>query len=295
MSKTQNVIKKIKEPVLWQIILAGILYLVPWYVPWHIAGCLGLIIVFLVFLLVFRYPKVEQQFFGGIGLLALILLLLFAGFIKNEEIYQKQYLLQKNGFNEAKVFAQEELHLLVAMQLPSIFESYLQLYSFNPNAQIRNGLCLVTIYPDAELIQNLLDKTQQIGLKEVSLHEIGHCVDFYWNRAESIAPMDRKEALDDGQLFLDAERKTTTKRWREIFADLFLVGYLRIYETKDQADKKIEALIRWRKLRGINDHTTDCWVEESKKYSTPKTPTEIVSWAHQIRSSANCELAFKEK
>ena len=133
----------------------------------------------------------------------------------------------------------------------------------------------------------------------VAFHELGHCVDESRDQASfkdphvgtaSIAPGDRA-GVKDIQTYVVAERKVQTKLWREIYADLFAVGYVGL-EWKGDAPVFQRALLNERIAHAPDDptHATACWIQAALKASPPDSLATLSQWADARRASAPCEL-----
>jgi uncharacterized membrane protein len=145
-------------------------------------------------------------------------------------------------------------------------------------------------------------------IKGIMMHEFGHCLDisrdypsFAKNTpriysSHSISPT-WSANVKDIDSFLDASEKESTELWREVFADIFAVGYWKLAEpTRFQ-----ELAFELRQLRanrpGDVTHETSCWIDNAVKASSPNNYNSLVEWSDLQRANfyAKCNLNTKLK
>ncbi|KUZ97531.1 hypothetical protein WI40_14740 [Burkholderia ubonensis] len=172
------------------------------------------------------------------------------------------------------------------------------------NMAIQAGYCLLgfnepsfssTFSPPSEVDPALWQRG-------ILMHEFGHCLDVsrdlpppagggisHW----SIAPQD-SGAVHDLDSYLAVEDRRSTVLWREVFADVFAIGYWRLNDAH-AAPALADALYRKRKKLAGNDedHATMCWLQYAASDRAPPLPATnhgLLAWADAARSTAPCKV-----
>ena len=141
-----------------------------------------------------------------------------------------------------------------------------------------------------------------LWVRGVAVHELGHCVDMWRDLVDAtkrkvsthaIAPVHATN-VSDLPGYLVAAEQPATQQWREVFADIFLVGYWRL-TAPEQATGLTDALSAYREAKANDDliHYTTCWVDLAKKAPAPKELSELIAWADDQRATAACQLSAK--
>ncbi|HCG3536037.1 TPA: hypothetical protein NJU96_002246, partial [Acinetobacter baumannii] len=177
---------------------------------------------------------------------------------------------------------------------------------------LMNGYCALN-YSDVssqdmkqEMIKNiskdkLAKERLDIPKMAIMMHEFAHCIDikrdyltFNINAANSdkttilgtnaIAPKFRSHVKD---LMSYQELGSASTLWKEVFADLYMAGYLYVNHPSI-AD---QAVNNWSKLRAKNTkddegHSTSCWLNIAQTLPKPRSNNELINWADNIRSTS---------
>lgn len=141
-----------------------------------------------------------------------------------------------------------------------------------------------------------------LWVRGVAIHELGHCVDTWRDLAlaasrkvatHSIAPVQATKVSDIND-YLAATEEPATQQWREVFSDIFLVGYWRL-SAPDQAPALIDALVAHRDANAQNDrvHYTTCWVNLARRSPLPDDLKGLLAWTDSLRDDASCQLTAK--
>ncbi|MCF4339458.1 hypothetical protein QWI41_18945, partial [Acinetobacter baumannii] len=153
----------------------------------------------------------------------------------------------------------------------------------------------------------LLNENLDIPKLSIMMHEFAHCIDikrdyltFNINADNSnkttilgtnaITPKFRSHVKD---LITYQEFGSASTLWKEVFADLYMAGYLYINHP-GIADQIVQ---NWSKLREKNaeddeGHSTSCWLNIAQKLPKPKTNKELITWSDNIRSTSKCKSDF---
>ncbi|MCJ0779999.1 hypothetical protein MNL18_17520 [Acinetobacter baumannii] len=183
---------------------------------------------------------------------------------------------------------------------------------------LMNGYCSLNYsdvssqYMKKEMIKNisnkrLLNENLDIPKLSIMMHEFAHCIDikrdyltFNINADNSnkttilgtnaITPKFRSHVKD---LITYQEFGSASTLWKEVFADLYMAGYLYINHP-GIADQIVQ---NWSKLREKNaeddeGHSTSCWLNIAQKLPKPKTNKELITWSDNIRSTSKCKSDF---
>jgi hypothetical protein len=132
----------------------------------------------------------------------------------------------------------------------------------------------------------------------VAVHEFGHCLDMSRDQptfadshvgVASIAPSARAQ-VHDLKTYLRATKALPTKLWREVYADLFAIGFAKL-KWRDAAAFD-GALVDARVMHESEDpvHATACWDRWALKQTPPDNVLGLRAWADTMRSSAPCTL-----
>jgi len=133
----------------------------------------------------------------------------------------------------------------------------------------------------------------------VAVHELGHCVDLARDQSSfrdghvgtaSFSPRDRI-AVTDVHSYNAVERRPATKLWREVYADLFSVGYAKLVWPADAAVFE-RLLIAKRSSNAKFDpvHASSCWLRAAVAVAAPRDLASLPAWADDLRSTTPCAL-----
>lgn len=230
----------------------------------------------------------------------------------NMEHQKKKYYLEieaeqqnENGFLKVKTFA--DSHFGIPLRLGGYDESWALTELNIPQASVASlrtetGYCTINLSKGN--INHMYKSSKYIGsLQEWELlilaHEFAHCLDRTRDLSprmggnvlsKSSLPPALRKGVKDINSFLKAEEDKSTVKWREIFADLFAIGYMQI-EYPDNAKSLKDSLIYYRKdYSGESTHETSCWLKYSSEFYKPKSLSEVNNWADFIREKAPCKL-----
>lgn len=184
---------------------------------------------------------------------------------------------------------------------------------------ILNGYCALN-YTDKSLedlksgILKNISKTelnaQQVDIAKITImaHELAHCLDmkrdfstFNLDKVkdskspilskQAIAPKLRKSIVDM-ETYLDASSTPESTLWKEIFSDLYAIGYLYVHHPLI-ADQVAQRLDKFRaKQKNDPDHATSCWLKLAQQSSKPTSNDQLIEWADHIRENKNCQSNF---
>jgi hypothetical protein len=169
---------------------------------------------------------------------------------------------------------------------------------------LQPGYCLLSVWPHgvaASFSSNAaVGIDDRLVLRIIVMHELGHCVDmsrdagsFADPRAgtRSVAPKDAAGVHDVASLY-EAGRRNSTGQWREVYADLFAIGYARVtYPSISLAIGRLLSAERAAAAKIDPIHATSCWIDAASKASGPADLADLPSWADRQRSGASCPLA----
>lgn len=189
--------------------------------------------------------------------------------------------------------------------------------SSSASLSIENGYCKLNYNQDSlRDFHNYLSRYVKKIKKEseidfakltIMIHEVAHCLDIKRDFAtfnfhlidpksihnviiatHSITPEYRSniEKDDIESYFIEAQKSVL---WREIFADVYSIGYLYI-QYPDYAIAIRKALTEFRKKSYNSDpeHNTSCWLLAIENSSIPVSIDQLITWADQVRSKSSC-------
>lgn len=131
----------------------------------------------------------------------------------------------------------------------------------------------------------------------VLIHELAHCVDIKRDlpaigtageiQKYSLAPSDAETVKDVGS-YVEATKKLSTVVWREAFADIMAIGYMKL-AIPDQAAVLTSAL-RNKRVTSTADvaHATTCWIDHAAQAMPPSSIKELPIWSDDLRRAAVC-------
>lgn len=141
----------------------------------------------------------------------------------------------------------------------------------------------------------------------IMAHEFGHCLDIKRDlvtyNLDKVDPKNPKKVIlstyainpaykkdvdqNDLSTYFEAMRYST--RWKEVFSDLYSVGYLYIIYPA-VADEVTKGLISFRAKTAEFDptHDTRCWLKLVDRAQKPKSIDELVAWSDAIRNDKAC-------
>lgn len=188
----------------------------------------------------------------------------------------------------------------------------------NASMFLMNGYCALN-YSDIssqdmkkEMIKNISNESLEqesvdIPKLAIMIHEFAHCIDikrdyltFNINAANIDKPLilgtnaiSPKYRTHVKNLMTYQEFGSASTLWKEIFADLYMAGYLYV-NYPGIADKAVQ---NWTILRSKNSkedegHSTSCWLNHAQELPKPKSNNELIDWADQIRAINKCKSDF---
>jgi len=131
----------------------------------------------------------------------------------------------------------------------------------------------------------------------VLIHELAHCVDIKRDlpaigtvgeiRKYSLAPSDAESVKDIGS-YVVATQKLSTVVWREAFADIMAIGYVKL-TVPNQATVLTSAL-RNKRVTSTTDvaHATTCWIDHAAQAAPPPSIKDLPTWSDDLRRTAVC-------
>lgn len=164
---------------------------------------------------------------------------------------------------------------------------------------LRSGYCLLSINR-AHMLRdfgpaNASDSA--LWTQGVMMHEFGHCLDSYrdlpgFNIRQpstfALSPQDATQ-VKDIQTYIEAAQKDSSQLWREALADIFAVGFWRLAAPVDAS--RFVATLRAKRAENAHTdqvHATMCWIDQASRAQSPASYKDLMRWADQQRSSANC-------
>ncbi|AOK59172.1 hypothetical protein WM29_08610 [Burkholderia ubonensis] len=223
------------------------------------------------------------------------------------EAQRNAFLHDPQGFAAVRTYAQENFgKTLVLGDKGSNWANTTLLIpnASGANMAIRAGYCLLgfnePVFTKTFSAPGSVDPA--LWQRGVLMHEFGHCLDISRDLPpeatggigrRSIAPQD-SAAVHDLDSFVAVEDRQSTVLWREVYADVFAIGYWRLNDAQ-QAKVLVDALYRKRQELAGNDkdHATMCWVKYAASDSAPPLPATnhgLLDWADAVRSSAPCQV-----
>lgn len=143
----------------------------------------------------------------------------------------------------------------------------------------------------------------------IMVHELAHCIDmkrdfltFNLEQSSShksiilstyaIAPKYRKNVHNIESYLTEASKKESTL-WKEVFADLYAVGYTKVHYPAIAQTIALN-LREYRSKAASEDpeHMTACWLDQAMNDAAPKNDREITKWADAIRNNQSCKNNF---
>ena len=225
-----------------------------------------------------------------------------AAWIADRDAYEKA----PDGFRPLQALAKDQYGLL--LELAHDDDAFLKTTQASPGSssaevELQPGFCLMSVWPTGVARSFLADSrsglSEGVLLRLITLHELGHCVDMSRDAAsftdphvstKSVAPIDVSRVHDVASLY-EVGRGTPTRQWREVYADLFAIGYARVtYPALAPAFERYLSGGRAATADIDPVHATTCWIEAAKPSPGPSGITDLARWADQQRASANCKL-----
>ncbi len=170
---------------------------------------------------------------------------------------------------------------------------------------VLSGYCQMSLWPTGiRRIYAPLPGDQALGENQIvvatAAHEVGHCIDMSRDQASfkdphvgiaSIPPSERSGVMDVHGVN-NAETYLATTLWREVYADLFSVGYTKLSWSGTDASTFYRLLLETRERLANADpgHHTSCWLRAVKDAPAPTNTKSIGEWADHYRTTANCSL-----
>lgn len=154
-----------------------------------------------------------------------------------------------------------------------------------------------------------LKKTDvDIAQLTIMIHEFGHCIDttrdyatFNLHQINPSKPNDiiigtaaihpkYRDQIDRQKYYTYQFASQNSKRWKEVFADVYSVGYL--YVNYPGLARNVSlAMQEFRTLNSAHDshHNTACWLKLADQSIKPLSNSELLSWSDSIRNSRKCK------
>jgi len=205
-----------------------------------------------------------------------------------------------DGFNYLKKFAMDNFHVQLILDNANM-ESWSYTVKTSPaSMDFGWNFCILRINPSVVTHDFMSIKTSNPidWVRVVSIHELGHCLDISrdygdsvgkQNHVNSIAPADRAKVFDL-ETFSTASDTLGTQKWREVFADIYMIGYMRVKHPESAVElAQILADIR-RKKSNDQSHQTSCWIDAAIKQALPADELKLIEWSDHIRSHSQCEI-----
>jgi len=212
-----------------------------------------------------------------------------------------------NGFGPLQVLAKDHFGLL--LELAHDDDGFLKTTHASPGSssaevELQPGYCLVSVWPTG--VARSFPEEPYAGIDDgvvlrlILTHELGHCVDMSRDAAsftdphidtKSVAPMDIARVHDVASLY-EVGRGTPTSQWREVYADLFAIGYARL--TYPAVAPAFERYLSGQRAATADldpVHATACWIDTARRSPGPVGLSDLARWADQQRAGANCKLA----
>lgn len=223
----------------------------------------------------------------------------------SQHIYTREHLTllePQSGFRQLQGFAMQHygLYLHLADTEHGWALNTLNINAYAPaSAYTEAGYCRLSLSPSR--IYNLRPRTDPVRqhqwLQLIMAHEMAHCLDRSRDLPLGTAVKLRGQAslspnttpVKDIADFIIAEHRAETVRWREAFADLYALGYMQL-NFPSQAPALTAALKAYRleRQRAEPQHATGCWIEAMSNVPSPSSNTDLVQWADEARSNADC-------
>jgi hypothetical protein len=226
-----------------------------------------------------------------------------AAWIAERDAFEKA----TNGFVPLQALAKNQFGLL--LELAHDDDAFLKTTHASPGSssaevELQPGFCLLSVWPTGVARSFEADRHEGIDdgvvLRLITMHELGHCVDMSRDAAsftdphvstKSVAPIDVSRVHDVASLY-EVGRGTPTSQWREVYADLFAIGYARItYPALALAFERYLSGQRAATAELDPVHATACWIDAARKSPGPGGLSDLARWADQQRAEANCKLA----
>lgn len=205
------------------------------------------------------------------------------------------------------------MHLVMADSSDNWFNTYLSIegISGSPASIIPTGDYCELNFSKMNLNNwsgVLAEDLRKIFHRVVGAHELGHCIGIgrdYQNIRKgdaklfpvnlSVYPGERQKVMDIESL-VEVHESKNTKRWREVVADIFAIGFVKIYHPED-AEQIRKEIMRIR-INAKHDfiHNTVCWLEHVKDKMPPENASELYEWAvTQSTEPEHCKIEKPKK
>jgi hypothetical protein len=164
--------------------------------------------------------------------------------------------------------------------------------------EIHSGFCVVSLTP--RTLERSVGAAEDPAYRQDALwvavaRQVGRCVDVSRDESgapvsgmsfKSLAPVDAFGIANSHDYFL-ATKKTTTRKWREGFADAFAVGWMRLAKP-EYARQLADSLRHEHELNASDDSVTStgCAIEPAMQAATPASLEELPAWTDRVRASA---------
>ncbi len=206
------------------------------------------------------------------------------------------------GFIFLKQFAHD--HYAIELALQSKYKNY-RLFDLRhrgypvASMDVASGFCALTFHQ-----KNITDDTHGLNqnlkplwVKGIMIHEFGHCIDIKRDMPTFVNPTvfthaiwpDDVAAITDINTYLQTAEQQSTRLWREVFADIYLVGYWKLTDPMNSP-----VLIRYLRDKRNADkehdkaHMTMCWIDLAEQALRPTSVNELLEWTDSLRKSTLC-------
>ncbi|MCU6501959.1 hypothetical protein LPN04_29625 [Rugamonas sp. A1-17] len=166
--------------------------------------------------------------------------------------------------------------------------------------EVRQGYC--ELYVDSWTVERDFGpkSAQDRGLwtNAVLMHELAHCADVARDLPKagsggpidthSIAPAD-SAGIRDIPSYIAASRRPLTQLWREAYADIMAIGYLKV--TAPNSAQRLTSDLREKRLSNKTDkiHATMCWIDRASGTFAPSSLADLPRWSDEVRRGAGCK------
>jgi hypothetical protein len=207
-----------------------------------------------------------------------------------------------NGFIFLRQFAHDNYAIELALQ--SKYKNY-RLFDLRhrgypaASMDVASGFCALTFHEKniTADTHGLNENLKPLWVKGVMIHEFGHCIDIKRDMPTFADPTvfthaiwpDDITGITDINTYLQTAEQQSTRLWREVFADIFLVGYWKLTEPMN-SNLLIKYLRNKRDADKDHDkaHMTICWIDLAEQAPRPNSVNELLGWTDNLRKSPPC-------
>ena len=163
--------------------------------------------------------------------------------------------------------------------------------------EIHAGFCVLNLTP--RTLERFVGAAESAEYRQDALwvavaRQVGRCVDVSRDESmaisaglafKSLAPVDSYGIANPHDYFV-ATKKTTTRQWRDAFADAFAVGWIRLVKP-EYARRLADTLQHDRETKAVDASDTQigCAIGAAMQAVAPTSLVDLQDWADRVRAA----------